>query len=133
MNMRRLFEHARAVFCILLGLFVLSCGPKVPAVGPGGVSVVGPQQSAEGVQFVLYAPKAHKVMIVGDFNNWSTTADPMYDRDEKGTWTITLPLKPGRYEYKYLVDGEKWVPDVGNPKRVKDGFGAFNSVVEVKP
>jgi 1,4-alpha-glucan branching enzyme len=92
----------------------------------------GPRMVEGGVQFICYAPKAHRVVIVGDFNNWSTAADPMYDREEKGAWSITLPLQPGRYEYKFLVDGEKWIPDVGNPKRIKDGFGAYNSVVDVK-
>jgi 1,4-alpha-glucan branching enzyme len=85
-----------------------------------------------GVEFVCFAPKARRVAIVGDFNNWSTSADPMFDREEKGAWSITLPLPPGRYEYKFLIDGDKWIPDVGNPKKVKDGFGAYNSVVEVK-
>jgi len=99
----------------------------------GGVSAMGPQQVSGGVLFVFHAPKAHRVAIVGDFNNWSTTADPMYDRQEKGEWSVTLPLKPGQYEYKFFVDGEKWIHDPGNPKRIKDGFGAYNSIVEVKP
>ncbi|MCX5753215.1 MAG: isoamylase early set domain-containing protein [Candidatus Krumholzibacteria bacterium] len=94
--------------------------------------MAGPRDVEGGVQFICYAPKAHRVVIVGDFNNWSTTADPMYDREEKGAWSITLPLQPGRYEYKFLIDGEKWVPDPGNPEKIKDGFGAQNSVVEVK-
>lgn len=83
--------------------------------------------------FVCSAPKAHRVAIVGDFNNWSTSADPMYDREEDGLWSITLPLKPGRYEYKFYVDGKKWMRDPENPKKVKDGFGDYNSVIEVSP
>ncbi len=129
MKVSRLIAVALALVCAAI---VFSCGPRMPEVGEG-MPTAGPQATSQGVMFAFHAPKAHKVMIVGDFNNWSTTADPMYDREEKGTWTITLPLKPGRYEYKFLVDGEKWVPDVANPKRVKDGFGAFNSVIEVKP
>jgi 1,4-alpha-glucan branching enzyme len=108
-----------------------SCGPRVPGAGAVGYAT-GPRLVEGGVEFVCFAPKAHRVAIVGDFNNWSTSADPMYDRDEEGAWSITLPLQPGRYEYKFLVDGDKWIPDVGNPKKVKDGFGAYNSVVEVK-
>jgi len=123
----------RVVLSVLLGISVFSCGPRMPEIGSGGLSAMGPQSVAGGVKFMFFAPKAHKVMIVGDFNNWSTTADPMYDREEKGLWSITLPLQPGRYEYKFLVDGEKWVGDLANTKKVKDGFGASNSVVEVNP
>jgi 1,4-alpha-glucan branching enzyme len=94
---------------------------------------MGPQTVPGGVLFTIQAPKAQKVAIVGDFNNWSMTADPMYDREEKGLWSVTLPLQPGHYEYKYVIDGEKWTHDVGNPKRIKDGFGSYNSVVEVNP
>jgi 1,4-alpha-glucan branching enzyme len=126
-------RRAFVAVAIALSSFVLSCGPKPPAVEEPGGAAPGPQLTSEGVQFVFLSQKAHRVMIAGDFNNWSTTADPMYDRDGKGAWTITLPLKPGRYEYKFFVDGEKWVPDAENPKRVKDGFGAYNSVIEVKP
>jgi len=131
--MKQISIPGRAVLCVLLGILVSSCGPKMPEMGPGDLPAAGPRFVEGGVQFVHFAPKAHKVMIVGDFNKWSTTADPMYDREEKGMWSITLPLKPGRYEYRFLVDGEKWISDLANPKRVKDGFGAFNSVVEVGP
>ncbi|HVO76542.1 MAG TPA: isoamylase early set domain-containing protein [Candidatus Bathyarchaeia archaeon] len=121
-------------FVALVSVLVASCGTQMPQPGiDGSARVMGPQSAQGGIMFVLYAPKAHKVAIVGDFNNWSTNADQMYDREGKGMWSITLPLKPGHYEYKFLVDGEKWTSDLGNPKRVKDGFGAFNSVVEVKP
>jgi len=131
--MKRCSFSACAVLYLFLGSIVSSCGPQMPEVGAGGAPAIGPRSVSGGILFVLYAPKAHRVAIVGDFNNWSTSADPMYDREEKGLWSVTLPLQPGRYEYKFLVDGEKWVPDMGNPKKIKDGFGAFNSVVEVKP
>lgn len=133
MSMKQCSIHACAILCVFLGSLVFSCAPQMPKAGAGGASAAGPQSVSGGMLFVLYAPKARTVSIVGDFNNWSTIADPMYDREEKGLWSITLPLQPGRYEYKFLVDGEKWVPDMGNPKKVKDGFGAFNSVVEVSP
>jgi 1,4-alpha-glucan branching enzyme len=109
-----------------------SCGPRAPGIGTDGYPATGPREVEGGVQFVCFAPKAHRVVIVGDFNDWSVSADPMYDREEKGIWSITLPLRPGRYEYKFLVDGDRWIPDAGNPRKIKDGFGADNSVVEVK-
>ena len=130
--MKYRFIQLRALFCVALAVLVASCGPKAPGMGANNYPSAGPRVTEGGVQFVCYAPKAHRVVIVGDFNSWSTAADPMYDREEKGAWSITLPLQPGRYEYKFLIDGEKWIADPGNPKRIKDGFGAYNSVVEVK-
>jgi 1,4-alpha-glucan branching enzyme len=130
--MMRRFIQFRAVSCMALAVLVASCGPKAPEMGAPNYPSAGPREAEGGVQFTCFAPKAHRVVIVGDFNGWSTTADPMYDREEKGAWSITLPLQPGRYEYKFLVDGEKWIADPGNPKKSKDGFGAYNSVVEVK-
>ena len=91
----------------------------------------GPEFLDDGVRFSLYAPKAKKVCIAGDFNNWSKNADPMYDEDSDGIWTIVLPLKPGRYEYKFVIDGDRWVPDPANPHRVDDGFGGKNSIIVV--
>ena len=115
-----------------LAVLAVSCGLKAPEMGAQNYPSTGPRGVETGVQFICSAPKAHRVVIVGDFNNWSITADPMYDREEKGAWSINLPLLPGRYEYKFLIDGEKWIPDPGNPKKIKDGFGAYNSVIEVK-
>jgi len=115
-----------------LAVFILSCGPKGPETGMTVGPAAGPREVEGGLRFTCYAPKAQRVVIAGDFNNWSTAADPMYDREEKGLWSITLPLAPGIYEYKFLIDGEKWIPDPGNPARIKDGFGGQNSVIEVK-
>jgi 1,4-alpha-glucan branching enzyme len=130
--MKRLYIQLRAALCMALVVFAVSCGPRAPEIGAQEYASAGPREVEGGVRFICYAPKAHRVVIVGDFNNWSTGADPMYDREEKGAWAITLPLQPGRYEYKFLIDGEKWIADPANPRKVKDGFGAFNSVVEVK-
>jgi 1,4-alpha-glucan branching enzyme len=121
------------VACMVFSALITSCGPPPSELARGDISAESPQVVEGGVRFVFFAVKADKVNIVGDFNNWSTSADPMYDREGKGLWAIVLPLAPGRYEYKFLVDGEKWTPDPRNSNRVKDGFGAFNSFVEVNP
>ncbi|MCK4237343.1 MAG: isoamylase early set domain-containing protein [Candidatus Krumholzibacteria bacterium] len=92
----------------------------------------GPKMTERGVHFSIYAPRAGRVNIVGDFNNWSMTADPLYDRDGIGLWTILMPITPGRYEYKYILNGEKWIPDPGNSHEVDDGFGGLNSVLVVE-
>lgn len=115
----------------MFAVLVLSCGGRHPGAGEG--SAAGPRPVEGGVLFVFFASGAQRVAVVGDFNNWSTTADPMYDREEDGVWSITLPLKPGRYEYKFLVDGKKWMHDPENPQKIEDGFGGHSSVIEVRP
>ena len=51
---------------------------------------------------------------------------------EDGRWTKFIPLRPGRYEYKFLVDGSKWIPDPANRETIDDGFGWLNSIVVVE-
>lgn len=42
--------------------------------------------------------------VNGTFNNWCGGCAPMSDEDGDGIWTITIPLSPGTYEYKYAYD-----------------------------
>ena len=85
----------------------------------------------DGVTFTLQASDAEDAFIAGDFNSWHPSQDSMY-RDSTGTWVITLQLKPGRYEYKYVIDGgETWKHDITNPLWVQDPYGGRNSVVIV--
>ncbi|MDD2964415.1 MAG: glycogen-binding domain-containing protein [Bacteroidales bacterium] len=68
-----------------------------------------------------------KVFLSGTFNNWSTMLTPM-QKNEKGWWCVTLPLKPGEYEYKYIVDGA-WTTDPLNELKRPNNAGSENSVV----
>ncbi|MCD6412903.1 MAG: glycogen-binding domain-containing protein [Elusimicrobia bacterium] len=62
---------------------------------------------AKEFEFEYYAPKARKVNIAGEFNEWSKDKDEM-TKDSDGYFRIKLDLSPGIYEYKYIVDGE-WI------------------------
>jgi hypothetical protein len=88
--------------------------------------------SAE-VQFSLKIcdNKAHTVAIAGDFNGWNPQANLLEDPEGDGIWTGTLKLEPGRYEYMFVLDGEKWFPDPNALRYVKDGFGNKNAILEV--
>jgi len=92
----------------------------------------GPELTEEGVRFSLYSSEADKVAIAGSFNNWSKNSDQLSYNEQKGLWEITIPLPPGRYEYRFVIDGEDFIPDPGNPNTVDDGFGGLNSVVTVE-
>ena len=75
--------------------------------------------------------KAHTVAIAGDFNGWDPRANLLEDPEGDGIWTGTLKLEPGRYEYMFVLDGEKWFPDPNALRYVKDGFGNRNAILEI--
>jgi len=78
------------------------------------------------------APKAVRVALVGDFNDWNTAATPM-TRLKNGDFKVTLELEPGReYQYRYLIENEIWENDWEADKYLPSGIeGAENSVVVV--
>jgi 1,4-alpha-glucan branching enzyme len=75
-------------------------------------------------EFSLSAPQAKSVFIAGDFNQWNLSIHPL-KQDKNGVWKISLPLGPGRYEYRFLVDGE-WQNDSSCSSFVKNRFGTLN-------
>lgn len=83
------------------------------------------------VEFLLVAPRAASVTLVGDFNDWTTSATPLRVTAGGGVWTVTVPLAPGRYRYAFVVDGKRWEPDPSAPPAPDDEFGSPASVVTV--
>jgi 1,4-alpha-glucan branching enzyme len=82
------------------------------------------------VSFALHKPHAKQVALCGEFNGWSPNAAPL-KRHNDGHWQTTVALAPGRYQYKFLVDGE-WLLDPAARKNVPNEYGSLNSVVEVR-
>ena len=87
--------------------------------------------SKERVTFELRAPEAGHVFLAGTFNDWSTDEDGM-KAGKDGVWKKTLKLEPGRYEYKFIVDGV-WKLDPACTDTVRNRFGTANNVIEVLP
>ncbi len=81
------------------------------------------------ITFTLEAPEATAVFITGDFNGWDENAAPM-KRTTDGLYQKILMLSPGRYEYKFKIDG-RWLCDPGNPLQCDNRHGTMNSVVVV--
>lgn len=100
-------------------------------VTPASMPVVPASGGAAQVKFVLVAPQASQVTVVGNFNGWNPSANPMERTPTGGTWTVTVPLEAGRHEYSFVVDGSHWVPDPSAPLASEDGFGTANSVLLV--
>ena len=85
----------------------------------------------EGVVFTVEALSAARVQLVGDFNGWTAEGNEM-ERDGR-FWRKLLNLLPGRYSYRFVVDGN-WQSDPLNTE-VEPCPGGYNSVlvVENKP
>jgi 1,4-alpha-glucan branching enzyme len=97
-----------------------------------------PQPTSKGILFQYDGPAARQVNLAGNFNNWGGTQgggrfDPNIDpmtSDEAGLWKIYVPLPPGRYQYKYVIDQVRWEQDPNNPDVASEG-GFENSMLVV--
>jgi len=85
-------------------------------------------KSSKATEFKLFAPQAKKVYLSGSFNNWTNLAAK---KDSKGNWSVKMNLKPGRYEYKFIVDGS-WINDPKNSQLIWNGMGSQNSLIDIK-
>jgi len=144
----------KSVFSLLVVASLTACGgaasqqptgpaPVVvtepPAASAGApaapkVTTPGPNVTPDGVVFNYKTEgRDKKIYLAGNFNSWNPS-DAQYlmkDDDGDGTWSITVKLAPGEYQYKYVIDG-KWTQDPYGPGEAPDGFGGRNSKFEVK-
>lgn len=79
----------------------------------------------------IVQPGAHSVCVAGSFNEWKPEAAPLSPAGN-GRWVGDLAVKPGRYEYLFVVDGQ-WVTDPNAKEAVANPFGGQNSVLFVSP
>jgi 1,4-alpha-glucan branching enzyme len=105
--------------------------------GPDGL--LGPKSNAavvntspRDVQFVLVAPNARKVAVVGDFNDWDT-AHAAYQAQHRGggVWSVTAPVPVGHHRYSFVVDDSVWVTDPTAPRVLDEDYGRPNSALVV--
>jgi len=88
-----------------------------------------PKKTGQVTFVCTVAPQAKKVFLVGDFNAWDVAARKMV-KAKDGSFRAKLDLEPGRYEYKFVIDGE-WVGDPDAEVQTLNPFGSCNSVVMV--
>ena len=93
--------------------------------------LVIPQQIEGGVEFSLMLPNVQSVAVVGDFNDWSHTAD-LLAREDEDRWSRVVPLSAGEYVFMFVVNGDQWVVPPMAEDYVEDGFGQKNGVVVVR-
>ena len=102
--------------------------------GTGDVSVKKmppPVPSVGNVTFKLTGyTDAEAVAIYGSFNNWIQTKN--YCAKETDGWVCKVDLAPGKYTYRFLIDGAGLL-DPNNSATEDDGQGHIDSVIVIKP
>lgn len=99
---------------------------------PVSNSTAEPGAVLRETQFIVVAPDARSVAVVGHFNDWDLSATPMVYDSLHGAWSVTVPLPPGRHEFQYVIDGKQRVNDPTLPQ-VSSDFGSPNSVITIYP
>jgi hypothetical protein len=89
------------------------------------------RKKSDQVQVLFtYEGRFQTVCLSGDFNDWSPNMHCLARNGDR--WTIRLFLSPGRYEYAFVLDGNRWSPDPHAIFYKNDGFGTKNSVLIVE-
>jgi hypothetical protein len=103
--------------------------PMVTALFPR----TNPAKPPQRVQFVLVAPDAKKVAVVGDFNGWDA-GHAGYQAQHRGggVWSVMAPVPVGHHRYSFVVDDSVWVADPTAPRVVDNDFGVANSAIVVQ-
>lgn len=82
------------------------------------------------VSFQLITEPGSKVSVAGSFNDWDPESTPLKDKANNGTFTRSILLEPGRYEYKFVIDGV-WCVDPECREWVPNNEGSLNSVIQI--
>jgi chromosome partitioning protein len=107
--------------------------PAAPASGRNAgasdrVCPAAPTATPDGVRFSVEAADADQVQLAGDFNDWTLDGS---DMDPVGTvWTKVVKLEPGRYRYRYVIDGH-WQNDPLNAVVEPSPYGGHDSILVV--
>jgi hypothetical protein len=105
---------------------VVTPKPVLAAIAPAPTAAA--PKTVKAV-FTLKAPAAKQVQVCGEFNGWQPGAAPL-TRQADGTWETSIALRPGRYQYKFVVDGN-WIHDLNAKINVPNEHHSLNSVIEV--
>jgi 1,4-alpha-glucan branching enzyme len=80
--------------------------------------------------FEYEAPKAENVYVVGDFNDWKINEEAKLEKGKDDKWQKRFFLPPGRYKYKYVVDG-LYFEDPRNPEKERNPYGNNDSIFHI--
>jgi hypothetical protein len=125
---------AACVVLVAVGALIRSIPERIVDAPAGSTQTISSETAAEPkvlVRLVFVQPDARSVSVAGDFNGWNPARTAL-KRADGGIWTVTLLLKPGRYEYMFVVDGTHWIADPLATEEIGDGFGSRNAVLDVE-
>ena len=88
------------------------------------------KQNHKKATFKFMAPEAKSVLLAGDFNAWEPESHPL-KKTSNGLWKANLSLSPGRYEYRFLVDGQ-WQNDPECKSYASNPYGSENCIINLK-
>ncbi len=117
--------------CLASLCFVPIACAQAPTVQPSAQTALASEnpQPAKGYTFVYRADKKlRSVSVAGTFNTWSKDANPMQVDADGLTWRATLPLELGKYQYKFVLDGDNWIVDPTTGSETGEGNNT-NSVL----
>jgi 1,4-alpha-glucan branching enzyme len=103
----------------------------------GKKGVIGKEQVAANgqVRVIFRLPSttcADRISVVGEFNDWDTTATPMKHLRSDAEWTASVVLQAGqRYRFRYLLDGREWLNDWYADDHEDNAYGSRDSVVDL--
>jgi hypothetical protein len=131
---------AAAAFTAFAAVSVWVKGDPTPGVAevPAAESLLIPASNAgsnadlsvTSYTFLYSSRTAQKVAIVGDFNDWAQDGALMTRASKDGVWSVTIPLRAGRYAFQIVVDDSLRLTDPRLPVEVDD-FGTANSIVTI--
>ncbi|HEU4766203.1 MAG TPA: S8 family serine peptidase [Pyrinomonadaceae bacterium] len=82
--------------------------------------------------FVFHDDAAKSVSVAGEFNGWNESATPLM-RDGSGLWSTEIAVsRAGRFEYKFVINGQRWLEDPSNGMKAPDNHGGLNSVLVIE-
>jgi len=82
--------------------------------------------------FVFHDDTAESISVAGNFNEWNPLATPL-KRDGSSLWSTEIVApREGRFEYKFVVNGQHWIEDPSNGMKTPDNYGGLNSVLVIE-
>lgn len=84
---------------------------------------------SQSFRLELTRPQAREVFVAGSFNDWQPATTPLKLAGD-GKWAVELSLPPGRYEYRFVADGE-WMDDPNAKEVVPNPHGGANALLVV--
>lgn len=89
------------------------------------------REKTQRVTFAIRADPGSTVFLAGSFNSWDPTAKRMTDKNGEGLFTVVIPLTPGEYQYKFVINGT-WCADPECADWVQNEHGTLNSIKRVE-